>query len=273
MRLDCFSRHRGGLRRAIRGTSACGDDQRYQRYRSAATRCHCTVQSVKGPTQPRLPTSWWLPLTAIALALCAFWLIRRVDRPGDRSEAIAPTAVKANPPSSGGLHSSARHQTLSQVGRAEAEAYHQRVAQESGLFMLRDRDAGTEIVDRLAVPIPQTTHQAQIGLDADYIRTQLREQMMPLMKECYEDALTRTPALAGKLAVSFTVVGAAAVGGVIEETTLDPTSTIRDPDLEECVRESFYTLQLPAPSGNGQMKVTFPLTFAAEAPTDAGTPP
>jgi hypothetical protein len=111
------------------------------------------------------------------------------------------------------------------------------------------------------------------SLDKDYIRERIRE-VVPLVKECYHQALKRGPTDAGSndgvLKVSFSIIGDPELGGVIEDSQVTEDSSLAaNASLAECVQESMYALQLKAPKGGGRVKVTYPFRFSSrpdEAP-------
>lgn len=153
------------------------------------------------------------------------------------------------------------------------------------------RTARTRRLASLPHPTPQAhtssapvsgaslTGSDDVDQDRAVIRASMQE-ILPLVRECYESALERTPTLAGTLVVKFTIEGEPEVGGLIGDSTIDPeTSTLLDADTHECVRESMYALELPAPTAGGVVNVTYPFTFSTgdddegAAPTPAPTPP
>lgn len=73
---------------------------------------------------------------------------------------------------------------------------------------------------------------------------------------CYEAALTRSPDLAGKLAVRFTIEPTGRVGDLeITESTLD------SPDVERCVENRIKRWRFPEPKGGGLCIVNYPWVF------------
>lgn len=121
-----------------------------------------------------------------------------------------------------------------------------------------------------ASPSPSATEEIPIGAyDPDYIRSHFREDMFPLLKSCYEGALKRRPALAGKLALKFTIVGDPQVGGVVDTAEFADESDLKDSEMETCVRESLMTLTFDKqPSGSGKVDVVYPVLFSPGDPEE-----
>lgn len=101
-------------------------------------------------------------------------------------------------------------------------------------------------------------------LDPEYIRSAVQE-LKPLIRECYELALDQQPDLEGRLVVDFEIVGEPDVGGVVETSEIDEASDLRHPALDECIRETMYTAELPAPEGGGRVTVRYPFNFSNAA--------
>jgi hypothetical protein len=98
-------------------------------------------------------------------------------------------------------------------------------------------------------------------LDKEYIRASIRE-LVPLVRECYENALRDQPDLGGTLTVAFTIAGEPEIGGVVTESGIVGTDAgTLHAGLEECVRETMYGLKLQAPRGGGIVKVRYPFVF------------
>jgi hypothetical protein len=103
-------------------------------------------------------------------------------------------------------------------------------------------------------------------LDAAYIRNRIRQDFMPLAKECYEAALERSPDLRGKLVFSFVIVGDDTVGGIVESAEVDPSSTLTEAELVYCLRESLLSVSFEPPPESGVVTVTYPFIFSPDGP-------
>ena len=88
--------------------------------------------------------------------------------------------------------------------------------------------------------------------------------MLPLADECYEQALERTPGLAGGLDLQFEIIGDQDVGGLIETVTLLESSEIRDAEMVECIRETLLSTIFPAPDDSGSTGVELTLRFSPD---------
>lgn len=114
-----------------------------------------------------------------------------------------------------------------------------------------------------ARPKQGAAYHAPLGTDAgkispEYVQQRIREDFVPLAKQCYEAALERDPEVAGKLVLSFVIVGDEDVGGIVESADVDDQSTIKDEDFQLCMRESMLSLSFVAPENGGSVTVTYP---------------
>lgn len=83
-------------------------------------------------------------------------------------------------------------------------------------------------------------------------------------QRCYDAALKRDPATAGRIVIGLQITGD---GAVCATRIVD--RQIGDAELGECIREIFLGLKLPHPDG-GCIDVALPLRFVSQA--DAGAP-
>lgn len=103
-------------------------------------------------------------------------------------------------------------------------------------------------------------------VDPKYIQKRVREDLFPLALGCYTDALKRSPRLAGRLNVYFRVMGDHKVGGVVDEVKLVDGTTIDDPEMQTCVRESMMSVSFDAPPQDGALTVVYPIEFSPDDP-------
>jgi hypothetical protein len=101
-------------------------------------------------------------------------------------------------------------------------------------------------------------------VDPGYIQKRVREDLFPLAKDCYADALKRDPKVAGTLSVFFRIIGDRKVGGVVDEARMTDDTTIADPELQTCVRESLMSVSFDAPPDDGEVTVVYPIRFSPD---------
>ncbi|RKH43521.1 TonB family protein [Corallococcus llansteffanensis] len=101
------------------------------------------------------------------------------------------------------------------------------------------------------------------GLDKDVIAKVIRRHQNEI-KYCYESELNKNPALAGKVAVAFTIDPAGAVADAnVSETTLGSSPA------ENCMISRIRRWKFPEPKGGGVVSVTYPWLFSPSG-ADAG---
>jgi hypothetical protein len=169
------------------------------------------------------------------------------------AEGDAPTSDAKAPPAARPSAGAPPPQTVRDAKRSESI----RIA-------LRDRlrERGSD-----SPPERGDDETAEVGtLDKDYIKARIAEDLVPIAKECYESALEDDPKLAGKIVMQFGIAGDDEVGGVVDEASVDPSSTLTHPALGECMRESMMSLSFPAPEGGGRVAVTYPFEFSPDGP-------
>jgi len=119
------------------------------------------------------------------------------------------------------------------------------------------------------LPLPPADAGLSAGFSKEYIQQRIREDLFPLAKECYTNALAKTPGLAGKLVVSFRILGDRKVGGVVDDVEVTDDSTLEDEDMRTCVRESMMSVSFDPPPNDGEVTVRYPIIFSAES-SDGG---
>jgi hypothetical protein len=110
--------------------------------------------------------------------------------------------------------------------------------------------------------IPGQTGSAEVGIEPEYIQDSVRQQFFPVANKCYADALATNPKLGGQIDLWFVIVGDKNIGGIVESVDVLNKSTLRDPDVIECLRESFLGVTFPPPKGGGAVTVEYPIIFS-----------
>jgi hypothetical protein len=121
------------------------------------------------------------------------------------------------------------------------------------------RDAGFPTMPVLAVG-----DGGDPQVDPKYIQQRVHEDLFPIARACYGDALKRDPKTSGKLVVSFRIIGDHKVGGVVDDAKLTDETTITDPEFQTCVRESMMAVSFDAPPGDREITVVYPILFSPE---------
>jgi hypothetical protein len=128
---------------------------------------------------------------------------------------------------------------------------------------LEDRRQPHRSVAAASVPTEPDPPRGQLA--REYIQAAIQE-IKPLLAECYDLARHEDADIEGRLIVDFRIGGDPGVGGIVEEARIHDDSPLRHRILDECVRESIYVLELPAPEEGGHVRVTYPFDFAHEPP-------
>lgn len=95
------------------------------------------------------------------------------------------------------------------------------------------------------------------GLDKDVIMKVIKRHQNEI-KFCYEQELQKNPALAGKVAVAWTIDPS----GAVSEATVSESS-IGNANVEGCIVQRIRRWKFPEPDGGGIVNVTFPWIFKA----------
>jgi hypothetical protein len=98
-------------------------------------------------------------------------------------------------------------------------------------------------------------------LPKEYLRQRVRDDLIPLAKECYDMALDDDEELAGRLVFQFRIVGEPELGGIVEDAQPTPDSDITHPDMVECMREAMMSMSFDPPENGGAVEVTYPFEF------------
>ena len=117
---------------------------------------------------------------------------------------------------------------------------------------------------------PSIPKEKKGKLDKEYIRERIREDFIPLAKECFDGALEKDPELGGKLVFEFVIVGDEAVGGIVESAKVLDSSTLQEQELEYCFEQSLLSLSFEPPEAGGSVTVTYPFLLQAGDSKDPG---
>jgi hypothetical protein len=99
------------------------------------------------------------------------------------------------------------------------------------------------------------------SLDKDTIRTGIKS-IIPRVEECYTHGLERNPKLAGKIVVKF-VIRTKDGRGRIDEGEIDSENDeLQSPLVEQCILTAMAEIDFPAPSGGGEVHVSYPFVLA-----------
>ena len=107
-------------------------------------------------------------------------------------------------------------------------------------------------------------------LEPSAIQDRVRNDFFGVARQCYADALKKEPGLKGEIVLHFVIVGNANIGGIVESVDVLNRSTLRDPEMIDCMRDQFLSVTFPPPEGGGSVVVTYPIIFSPED-DDGGT--
>jgi hypothetical protein len=227
----------------------------------------------------------WAAMTLVGVTLICLWLL---FQPADQSAARSSSAVEpeaaalAKSPSGATLAPASSvakpsppqatsGQTRPRSGKAvttEVERLRTRVLDSLGG---RQRDTAEGLAKgskTSAAETPGNLKDRTGELNPETMRV-LNHEFMPFVRECYDQAHERNPALRGMLAVSLELAGAEELGTIIE--AVEPASAINelaDEELIECVRQSAFSLQLPMPLKSGRASRQLTMHFGEAQPED-----
>jgi len=230
---------------------------------------------VRRPLRSRHVTSKQTSLALVAVVVLAgAWLAFRtrdeprrssatpdageVDDPEAPMQALAPPlpAAAAAPPPAPSIDPAKRDAMRELIYKAFGQAPPPASRPARDTYVLPEHGpmwTGTEI--------PGDT-ETNPGIEPEYIRDSVRGQFFPVANKCYGDALATNPKLAGEIVLWFVIVGDKSVGGIVESVDVLNKSTLRDPDVIECLRESFLGVTFPPPKGGGAVTVEYPILFS-----------
>ena len=117
--------------------------------------------------------------------------------------------------------------------------------------------------------VKKARHAVKGSLSKEFIMDAVGE-IKPLLKECYELAMVEKSSLEGKLKVRFEIVGDEEYGSLVtmSEIVVGENEVVPSALLAECVKETMFALDLPAPPNGGKIIVTYPFVFKSSSAED-----
>jgi hypothetical protein len=97
----------------------------------------------------------------------------------------------------------------------------------------------------------------------------VKQDFVPLARECIEQARARAPQLAGTLALRLEAISDEQLGAVIEAVEPSGNNSVLDPLLLECARESAFSLTLPPTLVTGRKVFEIRMRVGTEPAPDA----
>jgi hypothetical protein len=95
----------------------------------------------------------------------------------------------------------------------------------------------------------------------------MNHELIPMVRQCFDEARQRKPHLHGMLAVDIKLAGAEGVGSIIESLEPDAKTEISDPELIDCIRQSAFSIQLPPPRADRNDRGMLTIPFGSDAGT------
>ncbi len=105
-----------------------------------------------------------------------------------------------------------------------------------------------------------------MSLDKEVIRTGIIE-IVPKVKQCYDEGLKRDPSLKGRLVVEFVIAAQDGQGRITTaevQSGEDDDEFMNAPLTAQCVLQALGEAHFPPPEGGGVVHVTYPFTFSSE---------
>jgi hypothetical protein len=118
----------------------------------------------------------------------------------------------------------------------------------------------------LDAPPPDPPGEGGGGIEPKYIQEHVRSQFFGPALDCYTRAQEqgRLPKPHGTVVFYFTIVGDEKVGGIVESVDVLNESTLRDPEMIDCMRQSFLSVTFPPPKGGGWVTVKYPIELSPD---------
>jgi hypothetical protein len=192
--------------------------------------------------------------------------------PADAARARAgdePSRVQLTPEPAGAAAAvprDAAHATTRAESRARRDVLRQKIAQQIASNARTDSPHGPAEARPRANE--ESSRQAgglknKLG-GRDELVSFLNSEFMPLADECIEQARERSPKLAGMLAIGIETIADEELGAVVDVADPAARNEVVDPLLFECIRESAFSLVVPAPIASGSEKFELTMSVGEE---------
>jgi hypothetical protein len=127
---------------------------------------------------------------------------------------------------------------------------------------------------RPLAPMPSGTIIGDGGTSplAEYVKDRMREDFMPLARQCYEHELEKDPKFSGRFVLKYRIVGDKHIGGVVDSAVYDDEkTTMKSASFAQCMTESMMSVSFGAPpEDQHEINITYPYVFSAgDEPPDA----
>jgi hypothetical protein len=100
----------------------------------------------------------------------------------------------------------------------------------------------------------------------------INHELLPMVEQCFDEALQRRPGLHGTLALSVKLAGVEGVGSVFESVEPIAKNQVSDDEMIDCVRQSAFSIDLPPPRADRRDGLELTIPLGTDPPgTDAGT--
>jgi hypothetical protein len=211
----------------------------------------------------------WIAIAALGVVL-VWAALATLHRPGASSGGAAASATestsetKASPPAASSTHGPFPHAVRDAAKREELRIRLLAAAAENEARAKEERE-------RAAAAPPSRGQRATNDVEefGRFVAQAIREDFVPMARECARDLARRKPGSHGSATVAFELLGDTKIGGVVNEAeVLKEGSTLRDPDFETCVRESMYGVYFDPPPAGGRATLRFPVTLFEDGGID-----
>lgn len=110
---------------------------------------------------------------------------------------------------------------------------------------------------------------------AELTKAELRAPMhvlVPMLTECFRQAQARDPNVSGVANTKFVVESEPGHGTIFAASGFDAAGTLgKSPEFRACIGGRLDAIVLPPIGNGGRAEITYPITFASDAPDNRGT--